>query len=875
MADRGADLAAVARRPELTVLACHVPVKVTVTGTLGDEALGRLADSVEAAVGRRLAEAAGALPAGVPVPHPPGPFRFSGDLADPDRARLQEALRSAVTRATRPLAEAAAAARPAGAPVPGRPARPARSPAAGQAPAGATGFPTPAEPAGPDFGAWRDPEHGPAGEIREGGSPFDGRPIAALGALRPVTVYSPRHALAGTLTQAIQLGLVVFPAASFAILEGPDGTFWVVGTEPAVDAADLRAGLLPDALLAPDTTASGRGYRTRGLVTRDRRPVWRNRDAGLDWLRQLADEARTGVAPLLADQLRVAVVAGTDQLVAAALAGGPAAAARRPAGLDSSAFTLVPWESKAGYLRALLAATGWTEQRRVALEILASLSNGAEVDAVVALLRETGLHGRLFDDLDPDNHDLMVSIGERFPLEHGRLTVAALATLLRRFNLLSRRLHEEALIGVRTGPHGLTVPVEVLDEAHDSATALVHAGNDLGESVSTLFTSPQLVARALTALAQLLVTVRLATLGYRPAGRRLDRFLDTLPAPVLAAARGAERLGCGDRVLRRLRWRQVWEIASLFGPQGDVAAGAGEVTGDATGVLRFLGVLTRLGEPVDAGALGARLVTLAGALAAAHPDFDGVDEVTTLLAALPDGEVHRLGAALARTRVPPGVALDDLAGLNTELHAAAADALTAIVALKALAADGLSTAAVTAFRTLLDADGVGLPGTAAVAAALAAAEGAAARFAAAVALLPFDRIDRRARTGFLVLLAAAPGRADALARYGFEAYAALWRRAAAGPGPLDRRLDDSIAALAGAAARTGPVAFRRLLDRLAADLPGPATAGPAAADPAAADPAIADPAAAGDPAAGDTAAAAADEPTATDDPASPWEGDED
>jgi hypothetical protein len=840
VADRGADLAAVGRGAELTVLACHVPVKVSVVGTLGDGALQRLADSVESAVARRLGEAAGILSAGVPVLHAPGPFRFSGDIAYPESARLQEALRAAVTRATRRLAEAAV--RPAGVPAPTTPA--AWSPAA-PAQATADGFAgLPPGPGGPDSGGWRDPRPGPAGPagaIREGGSPFDGRPVAALPGMRQVAVHSPRYALADTLTQAFQLGLVIFPAGSFAILEGPDGLFWALGTDPAVDAADLGAGLPPDALLVPGPTVAGRTYRTRGLITRDHRPVWRDRVAGLEWLRQLGAEARSGVASLLAHQAQIAVVAGADQLVAATVAAGETQlppAAPRPAALDRDMFVLVPWESKAAYLRALLAATSWTEQRRTAVQIFASLSSGTEVDAVVALLRELGLHGRLFDDPDPDVYDLLVTIGGTFPREHGRLTVDALATLLRRFDLLPKRPHEEALIGVGTGPRGTTVPAEVLDQAYDSATALVHAGNELGESVSTLFTSPQLVTRALAALAQLLVKVRLATLHYRPAVRELDRFLDHLPVRLLAAVRGAERLGCAERTLRRLRWRLVWEIASAFGPQGDATATpeATEVSGDASGVLRFLDVLARLGEPVDAGPLAARLVTLAGVLAAEPPGFAGVDEVTALLAALPDGEIHRLGAGLARTRIPPGVALDDLAALNPDLHAAAADARTAIVALRALAAGGLDTAVVAAFHTLLGTDGVGLAGTAAIAAAVTAAadsggtegsgdgaddgaEGGGDRFAAAVALVPFERIDPRSRTPFLEVLAGAAGRMDALLRYGFDAYAALWRRAAAGAGPLDRRLDGLLAALTELAAGTGAVAFRRLLDRLVAGDP--------------------------------------------------------
>jgi hypothetical protein len=785
VADRRADLAVARRRAGLTVLACHIPVKVTVLGRLGDDKLRRLADSVESAVAGRLAEAGGTLPGGTAVLHPPGPVLFSGELADADRVSLDEALRAAVARA---IGRAPQAAPPPGPGV-----------------------------AGSQLGPLTVSPHG---EVRDGSSPFDGSPVAALPGFPQVLLHSPRHAMAGSLTVALQLGMVLFPATSFAVLEGPDGLFWTVGTEPAVDFADLAtAALLPGGALAGSGASGGLEYRVRGLITRDRRPAWRDRDAGVAWLRQLAAEAAAGVPPLLPSDAAVAVVAGADQLVARALAAGEAELPPedpRRAPLDGQTFALVPWETRAGYLRALLAATPWGEQRRTALEIFASLSDGAEVDAVVALLRETGLHGRLFDDPDPQAHDLFVTVGERFPREPGRLTVAAVATLLRGFDLLPQRPHEQALPGVTTGPMGTTVPQELLDWARDAATGFAVAGNAIGESVSALFTSPQLVARALESLAQLLVTVRLATLGHRPSVRQLDRFLERLPSGVTTAVRGAERLDAGDRTLRRLRWRQVWDIAFRFGNLGVAAAReTGEISGDATGVLRFLGVLgRRLGEPVDAGTLTTRLVTLAGALAAERPGLGGVQEITALLARLPDDQIHRLGRLLMATRIAPGTSLGDLAAPSPELHAAATDALAAIALLQRLAAGGLEPAVVAAFHTLLAAEGVGLPGAAAVVAALPEGEGR--RFAAAIGQVPFYRVAPGSRIGFLGLLAGRARRMDALVDYGFDAFAAVYLRAGGEGGPLDRYLD-TLAALAAAA---GAVEFRRLVDGLGGGDPG-------------------------------------------------------
>jgi hypothetical protein len=804
-------------------VACHIPVKVTVVGRPGDDKLRRLADSVESSVVRRLAEAGRTLPAGIPVLHPPGAVQFSGDLAGTDRVRLDDVLRTAVARAIRRITQVAppgsAGARP---PVPPLGGQPFRAPffPVGLA-GGPAALPPKASAVGHDLG---QVAVSPSGEVREGGSPFDGSPVAVLPGLRQVLLYSPRYAIAGSLTLALQLGMVIFPATSFAILQSPDDLYWTVGTEPAVDFADLAtAGPLPGGVLAATAPAAGLACRIRGLITGDRRPAWRDRDSGVAWLRQLATEATAGVPPLLPHQTAAAVVAGADQLVAATVAYGdaelPTLPGTRPVVLDRQAFTLVPWETKAGYLRALLAATPWIEQRRTALEILASLSDGAEVDAVVALFRETGLHGRLFDDPDREVDDLFATIGEKFPREQGRLTAGSVAALLRGFDLLPKRLHEEALIGVTTGPRGTTVPEEMLDQARDAATGLVLAGNAIGESISALFTSPELVAHALESLAQLLVTVRLATLGHRPSVRQLDRFLERVPTSVAAPVRGAERLEAGDRILRRLRWREAWDIASRFGDVDNVTAAAetGEVSGDAAGVLRFLGVLGRLGEPVDAGTLTARLVMLAGALAAACPGLGSVTEITGLLARLPDDRIHRLGTLLAAARIAPGTSLDDLAAQSPDLHVAATDALTVIALLKKLAAGGLEPVVVAAFHTLLAADGVGTPGTAAVVAALPEGEGP--RFAAAIGQVPFHQVDPAARSGFLELLAGRTQRMDALIDYGFAAYAAVYRRAAGESGPLSRRLDGLLGALAALGGAAHAVDFRRLLDGLAGDDP--------------------------------------------------------
>lgn len=672
MAARGADLATAGRGTELTVLSCHVPVTVRVVGRLGDEKLARLAASVETAVAARLAEAGRTLPDGAVVVHPPSAVGFSGDVAEPDRVRLAEALLAAVTRAAGRLTGAWSTALPAGA----GPASAIGAISASGEPLDRRGRPLPDGPLDRDFrprpGGRRiigPGEIGPSGEILEGGSPFDGLPLATLRGSAPVLVGSPRHTVAGTLTLAVQFGLVLFPAGSFAVIESPAGVFWTVATEPAVDAAELSAGLLPDAVLASAGTAGGPGSRIRVLITRDRRPVWRDRESGVDWLRRLAAEAGTttsadgqvpgpvGDHPLLT---RLRSIAETELSFA------------------DAPSTPVPPADRTRRLTEVLTATPWAEQIRTAMELIAAATDGAYLAALVAALRETGLHGRLFDDPSPDGYDLLRDVGTRFPPEPGPLSVGALAVLLRRFDLLPRRLHEEALLGVAVGPQGITVPAQMLALARESAAALVRAGAALGESITGLFSSPQQQARVREALAQLLVTARLAGLGVRPAVRNLERFLQRLPIELLVAVRGAERLAVPDRTLRRLQWRAILQIAFAYGPQGTTSADGGEVSGDATAVLAAVSAMVRLGVPVNPGVLAARLVTVAGVLAAARPDLGGTDEVVARLAGLPDPALRRLGGVLTTTPVAPGVTLADLADSAPVLHAAAVDALLAL-----------------------------------------------------------------------------------------------------------------------------------------------------------------------------------------------------
>lgn len=677
MADRATDLAAPGRRTEL--VACHLPVRVTITGRLGDDRLALLAGRVEAAVAARLAEAARTVPASVAVLHQPDAVTFSGDVADPDRSRLEQALRAAVTRAAGRLPAPAT-------PVPGsaHPVHPGlsrlRTRAAG---------PIAAVPAGAD----RYPPVDPAGEVRYGG-PLHGAVIGRRADGGLLTLDSTRYAVAGSLTVGLQLGAVLFPASSFAVLEDGEGIFWSLATSPGAGSAQLSPlGPVPRGSLLNAVEVAGRGYQVLGLITSDNRPVWMDYDAVVVWLRRLAADAASGIPPLLPDLAAATITAATDQLNSAGAQ--TTASARWPAGgpapHDLPAFAQAPWLTTVDYLRALLAATPWTDQPRAALAILAAAHDGEQVDAVVAVLRESGLSARLFDDPSPEVFDLFALIGERFPHDPGPLTLRAVAHLLAGFRLLARP-GEVTGPGeaTTTGPTGAPgTPEQLLDQARDAVAGFVDAGGRLGESPEALLGSPRAVARAMESLAQLVVLVQDAELGNRTAQWRLNRFLQRVPSATTAPVQGAERLGAGDRTLSRLRWREIWQLAVRFDSRaaGPELAG-GELTADASGALLLLARLARLDvsaavptRAVSPAMLATQLVALAVALAGARPELGGADEVTELLARLPGEQLRPLGALLVSTSIVPGMSLDQIAAASPELYRSALDAIPALIAL--------------------------------------------------------------------------------------------------------------------------------------------------------------------------------------------------
>ena len=781
--------------------------------------------------------------------HPPGDVSFSGDMLPvEEQARIARVLRAAVQRAlenavrdgvTHPAADRSGAGDASQAFDPAR-ADPGRG--------------TYLVPSYQDAGKLIGvklleliPKAAPGYTVGEGPSPLEGALVMILQGDHYVHLASPRYATAGTLTQAHLLGLAVFGSTSFAILQGPLGSprlrYWAVGTDPAVSDADLGREAtsktetgeetLPPELVGRASPTAGeelllkvRGrdgdYRTRGLVTKDRVVHWRGIAQAAVWYAQLEAEQHQGVtAP--AQEFRRLVFAEVDRLVAE-IEGGDDTNLQRAAELlsrmDRVAFGLVDWETKVGYLKVLLAAWTRQEEETAVVQIFASLGNGKEVDAVVALLKQAGRYDQLFDDLDSEVYDLLTTVGECFPRDHGPLTVAGFVQLLQSMGLMPKTLSEALLGTVLGGPGGTSVPEAVLDEAYDAVMGFIRFGADLGESLITLVTEP---GKVIEGLARLLIKVTLAGLGYQPAVLEIGQLLAGLASKVLAGMRGADRLGCGEKIVRRVKWRLVWEIASFFVGPGEVKAviqGAG-LAEKLTGVLRFLGILARAGEAAEAGTEGVRLARLAAMLTAERAAFASVEEAAELLSRLPEADVTRLGKLLSSAEIREGETLAELAARSQALgfQTALEDAIAKAELLKAIAAKagGLTEEITEAFHALVGSDGLELADAERVVAAIGEGEGA--RFAAALRQIPLGRLTADARAAFLEVVAASPSRMEAVAELGADTFAAVYRRVA-GRGEA---IDEYLAALQEAgdrlAGQGNAAEFRRLLDRLEADDP--------------------------------------------------------
>ncbi|WP_428338688.1 hypothetical protein [Mycobacterium sp.] len=662
--------------------------------------------------------------------------------------------------------------------------------------------------------------------IRVGPSGLEATLIAVTPGNRNVYLSSPHHAVSSSFSTAYQFGLNLFKASSFAILQGPGQgnatQYLTLGTEPSVDSADLGNAAVhgwegaqketaegdvidvPSLLLPSDSYGIG-SYTLRGLVTEDRRIVYPDAPPTRQSLDDVETAARQGVQIPAATDARELLFNDVDRLVEQYFAGDDTSlgkAADYLSRFDANVFALVPWDHKVKYLEVLLAAWTWQMRKQAVVAIFTSLRSDSEIDAVIDELKRAGRYDQFIKDVDYGLYDLLVTLGESFAQDRNAVvTFEGLIELLDSMGMVSEA-PPGYLTQIVAEPGAKPVPPsEMLVEAHDAAMGLIRVGAELGATLQSIFDDPDTVMLGIDAMAELIVNIWLANAGYQAAAVQIARTLARVDNKTRAALRGADRLGVDEYVLGRIRWRLLWEVASLFAEADAVVEPGVALTLPKAGRTH-----ARSGEAVDAEAQADSAARLAALLNDRSATFGSVEETAELLSHLPEGDVQRLGQLLEFH--------------GPELHAALEDAAAKTEVLKTLAdkSGGLSEESLALFQRLAGPDGLEVEASRRVVAALPAGE--VARFAATLQRIPLHRLTPETRAPMLELLAASAPRMDTLTQVGAETFAAIYRRV----GGKAEAVDTYLRAIHELQKRlTGPAKaadLRRLLDALERDEPG-------------------------------------------------------
>ncbi|MEV3912614.1 AHH domain-containing protein [Streptomyces canus] len=664
---------------------------------------------------------------------------------------------------------------------------PASPPPAASAPQTA---PPPADaPEPPPGGQDKTPTAAKADDVVEGPSALDGHVVMLLLGGRTVTLGgATRYVRASNLTRAIQLGLNVFGTTSFALLEGPLGAqgsgLWAVATTPTVSDQALKRGAerWSAAGVLEMTTVEGgevkgsivdedgHRYAVLSVVSKEKHHLVPNAEAG----REIIARMKHGGRELPAAETHRLVFGDLDQLVDQVLGGDESrlqAVADRLAQFDMVAFWTVPMTTKARYLQVLIRAWTLDEHERAIVEIMRSLKSVAELDYVRGELARAGIAEQLFRDIGDNLWDLLVTVGSRFG-RHTDFTVRGVANLVAEAFDLSPEAREEIRRNVLTGG-AVQLSLWVLTEIETLAVAAVNLLMGFIEGLAMIVTRPAQIIEGLGQLVHLVLTFYLAGEGYKPAEAECAVLVKHIGRQLGDGLEGAALLHVGERVLARIKWAVVLEVASWFVGIGELKAVASAVglTEKLASVLRFLALIGKAAEGVEGSRIAAGLPRVARAMrigSAVLSDLRTDEDVLRLLSHLPVEDQRRLGEVLEHVDVAENSTLADL--LAHEQLKVVEGPLRKAEILQTLAAKsgGLSEELAYAFRRLAGPGGFSEQELGRLAKALKPGEGKL--FLAALEQIGLARIGPGAEVGmdFLTVLAADTRRMDAVRSVGYQ-----------------------------------------------------------------------------------------------------------
>lgn len=660
-------------------------------------------------------------------------------------------------------------------------------------------------------------------------SPFEDRLIAIFPHFEAVKVRSERYAVASNLSRAIRWGLLLFGARSFVILEGPFGRpesrYYALGTNHAIRSPTVSRGSglqLPGGEelfgIAGQThwetefrDEQGNLYLLRVLFSTEGNEIFPpNLRLAEEFYQELAlSPPERGRIPI--ELARSLVFGEIDRLIAN---DELEEATRRLAQLDANAFALVDWETKVNYLQTLIDA--WTrEPQEIAIvEILKSIDNRSELLAALNRLQQDGLYEQLFNDIDKFDTlwSLFVTVGQRFG-NSDAITFEFLIDLLQQAGLIPRNLDDVAR-SITLSPTGVIITPDLLAEIEEAARGFIRFLGGSLEAIWLLISEPEKVVEGIAQLVKLAVMVQLAQLGYPQAVDYISNILSQMSRQVVFGFRGAQILGITGNVLRRIKWAIIWEVASWFIGVGEVRAilaGAG-ITERVAAIARITRLLGLVGRATEAERIAGKLQSVARIVSRSSRRFGQEDDVLRILSRLPEEDVNRLARALE------GIDIDetlDLARLEQRLGDAS-DTLRRVETLSELAtkAGGLSDEVIEVFHTLVRRSQLTPDELAEVVRLISEGEGS--RFVQTVRTIPETalRPGGSASGDLLRAIAQSPQRMDALLNFGYDTFAAIYRRAGRRAETADQYLNALTDIERHLPVETRATEFRQLLDRL-------------------------------------------------------------
>lgn len=668
----------------------------------------------------------------------------------------------------------------------------------------------------------------PAGEVSEDRvieeeSPFEDQLIAIFPGFEDVRVRSERYAVSSHLTRAVRWGQYLFGARSFVIIEGPfaqpDSRYYVLGTNRAI------TGQQPP----PGTTRQVTGGRVWGiggethwqtefhddqdqqyifrvLFTKDDQQIFPpNIRLAEEYYTQMA-VARRERREIPGEMARSLVFDEIDQFIEQDQI---EAAARRLARLDAHAFGLVDWETKSRYLQVLTNAWTREPQERAVVEIMKSVESRTELDAVLRMLRQTGIFEQVFDDLDSQLWSLLVTVGERF----GRSEPITLDFLLEIMQAAGLDVGN-----ITAGPTGISIGPDTLAEAEEAARSFIRFLSGSLEGIWMLISEPDKVVQGVAQLVRLIIMANLAAHGYPPAVEYMDRILQQMSQQVVYGYRGARVLGVSGQVVRRIKWAIIWEVASSFIGVGEVKAilsGVG-ISERVASVARLARMLEAAGGFADAGRVASKLNDVTRLLTRTSI-LSTHDDVLRLISYLPEEDVVRLARRLESAEVDDIEDMAQLANRYPEIAEAANHALRRAEALGVLETrvGRLSDNLQEGFRRIARESGFS---NARLFNLMSAVPGENAElFMRVIRVMPDTAFGSRVggrSLGFFQNLATHPRSMNFLLDAGYETFSSIYRYARYDIARFEEYLDALSDIARNMPAQQFDIAYRRFLDRL-------------------------------------------------------------